>query len=319
MNGVINKDIKMIYLYGENAKEFKTENTAIALGKFDGIHIGHQLLIEGLKKEKTKGTKTLVFSFGMQPNAVLNGEERKTIYTTEEKIHYFQQLSIDVLLEYPFTKSFASYLPEKFVKECLVDHLGVKSIYVGEDFRFGKNRSGNVHTLKELGEKYHFQVYGIKKKMLENSIVSSTSIRSLLKQDFSLANQMLGNPYFVYGPVIHGNHLGNTIGFPTINQEIPEYKLVPKNGVYISRVWIGQEWYYGISNLGVKPTINGIHKTGLETYIFDINKDLYYQKIKTELLYFLREEMKFDSINDLKKQIKKDILFCKEKILDNQF
>lgn len=307
----------MIYLHGEKAKEFKTENTAIALGKFDGIHLGHQLLIEGLNKEKTKGKNTLVFSFGMQPNAVLKGEERKTIYTTKEKIQYFRQLLVDVLLEYPFTKTFASYLPEEFVKECLVDHLGVKSIYVGEDFCFGKNRSGNVNTLKELGEKYHFHVYGIKKKKVQDRIVSSTTIRQLLQQDFLLANEMLGNPYFVYGPVIHGNHIGNTIGFPTVNQEIPEYKIVPQNGVYVSRVWIGQEMYYGISNLGVKPTIDGIHNKGLETHIFDFNKDLYGQNIKTELLYFVRNEMKFNQINDLKIQIEKDILYCKEKILDN--
>lgn len=297
----------MIYLYGNEAKEFQMKNTAIALGKFDGIHIGHQLLIEGLKEEQTKGKHTLVFSFGNQPNAILNGEEGKRIYTTEEKVQYFNHFSIDVLLEYPFTKEFASLLPEDFIRDCLVKHLDVQSIYVGQDFRFGQNRSGNVALLKKLGEKYGFQVHSVQKKKLKNRIVSSTAIRQYLKEDFSLANDMLGNPYFVYGPVIHGNHLGNTIGFPTINQELSENKILPEKGVYISRIWIGQEAFYGISNLGVKPTIKGVHKTGLETYILDFSGDLYGQKIKTELLSFIRKEKKFDSIEALKDQIQKDI------------
>lgn len=308
----------MIYLYGDKAKELKMENTAIALGKFDGIHVGHQLLIEGLKKEKTEGKNALVFSFGNQPNAILKGEEGKSIYTTAEKVHYFEQLSVDVLLEYPFTKEFASYLPEEFVKKCLVNDLGVKSIYVGEDFRFGKNRSGTVDTLKTLGEKYHFTVHGIRKKTIRDCIVSSTTIRKLLKQDFSFANEMLGNPYFVYGPVIHGNHLGNTIGFPTINQEISDEKIVPEFGVYISKVWICDTPYYGISNLGVKPTIKGNHQVGLETHILDFDGALYGKNVKTQLLSFIRSERKFDSVEELKKQIQKDILFCQEKILDNE-
>ncbi|MGN0437984.1 MAG: bifunctional riboflavin kinase/FAD synthetase [Lachnospiraceae bacterium] len=309
----------MIYLNGEKAKQFKTENTAIALGKFDGIHIGHQLLMEGLKKEKTKGRNTLVFSFGIQPGTILNGEERKNIYTTEEKVQYFRELDIDILLEYPFTKEFASFMPEDFVKTCLVEQLGVKCIYVGEDFRFGKNRSGNLQILKELGKKYNFTVYGIPKKQVKDEIVSSTTIRSLLEHDFSYANTMLGNPYFVYGPVVHGNHLGNTIGFPTINQEIGVNKIVPKFGVYASRILFDDKKYYGISNLGIKPTIDSCSKIGLETYIFDFNENLYGQHIKTELLCFIRKEMKFDSIDKLKQQIKKDIVICKEKILDNNY
>ncbi len=306
----------MIYVNGKKAEKFQMNHTAIALGKFDGIHIGHQLLMAGLKKAKTEGKNTLVFSFGTPPDAVLKGRERKNIYTTMEKVNYFEQFCVDVLLEYPFTKEFAAMSPELFVTHCLVNQLGVEIIYVGEDFRFGKERSGDVGLLKKLGRQYGFLVCEISKKKTDGQIVSSTSIRKLLQEDFALANRMLGNPYFVYSEVVHGKHLGNTIGFPTVNQVIPEYKVVPQKGVYASRIWIDGKVYYGISNLGVKPTIAGVHKMGLETYIFDFHEDVYGKKIKTELLEFIRKEVKFDGLEQLVSQIQKDILICKEKILD---
>lgn len=299
----------MIHLSGNDAVLFSTKDTAIALGKFDGIHIGHQRLIESLMKEKEKGMQTLVFSFGDNMNSVLKGENRKTIYTLKEKACYFNEMGVDILLEYPFSKEFASLLPEEFVLQCLVNKLNVKSIYVGEDYCFGHARSGNVATLKQLGEKYNFKVCSIPKLKLGDNIVSSTIIREKLVSDFKVANQMLGNPYFVYGEVVEGKHLGRTIGFPTINQKIPDYKVVPQRGVYESHVWIDAISYKGISNLGVKPTIDGKHHLGLETYIFDYNGDLYGKEIKTELLSFLRPERKFDSVVDLTAQIKDDINF----------
>lgn len=297
----------MLYLRDEEARQFHTAGTAIALGKFDGIHLGHQLLINGLLREKQKGQQALVFTFGNSPSEVLMGGAKKNIYTAEEKAYYFSKLGIDILLEYPFTKEFASCSPEDFVLHCLVRQLGVRSVYVGSDFRFGKGRSGNIALLQSLGEQYHFEVNVLAKKTLHGKIVSSTAIRDMLESHLYVANEMLGNPYFVYGTVVHGKHLGHTIGYPTINQLIPQHKLIPTYGVYASRVFIDGKYYQGISNLGKKPTIEGNHQVGLETYILDYHGDLYGRDIQTELLYFIRPEEKFSSVEALRKQIGNDV------------
>lgn len=302
----------MFYLKEEEAVQFHTKNTAIALGKFDGIHLGHQLLIDGLMEEKKKGRNALVFTFGFAPKEVLEGSIRRCIYTAEEKKQYFESLGVDVLLEYPFTREFAAFSPEEFVKKCLVDMLDVKAIYVGTDFHFGKKRSGDVKVLEELGNQYGFTVHAIAKKNMQGDVISSTRIRNLIENDFGKANQLLGNPYFVYGEVVHGKHLGNTIGFPTINQKISDDKVVPAYGVYASRVMIDGKTYIAVSNLGKKPTIAGEHALGLETYILDYNGNLYGKKVKTQLCTFIRPEQKFSGIEELMKQIQKDVMQVKK-------
>lgn len=297
----------MIYLRNDEAEQFHTVGTAIALGKFDGIHLGHQMLIENLLTERRKGRKTLVFTFGQLPTDVITGGAHRVIYTPEEKAYYFARLGIDILLEYPFTKEFAACPPEVFVEECLVKQLGVRSVYVGEDFHFGRGRSGNVGLLRLLGAEHHFEVNALTKRTLHGKVVSSTVIRDMLESHFHVANEMLGNPYFVYSEVIHGNHLGHTIGYPTINQSIPEQKLVPSFGVYASRVMIDGNYYKAISNLGQKPTVEGKHQTGLETHILDYHGNLYGKWIQTELLFYIRPEEKFSDLNELKAQIATDI------------
>lgn len=302
----------MIYLQNEDARQFHTMGTAVALGKFDGIHLGHQLLVDGLNKDKLKGRQALVVTFGNNPNSVLTGGSKKNIYTSEEKAIYFAELGVDILLEYPFTKDFAAISPEDFVYQCLVKQLGVRSIYVGEDFRFGKGRSGNVALLRSLGQEYHFEVNALAKRTLHGKVINSTAIRDMLESHFHVANEMLGNPYFVYGEVIHGEHMGHIIGYPTINQLIPDQKLVPAYGVYASKVDIDGYSYRAISNLGKKPTVRGMHQIGLETHILDYNGNLYGKKLKTELLYFIRPEERFSNVEALKKQIGNDIAMMLE-------
>lgn len=297
----------MIYLQNEEARQFHTVNTVVALGKFDGIHLGHQMLLAQMMEEKKKGRTTLVFTFGSNPFTVLSGGSQKVIYTAEEKAYYFSELGVDILLEYPFTKEFASISPEEFIRECLSKQLGVRSIYVGEDFHFGKGRSGNVPVLKELGEKYYFEVHALPKKTMHGKVISSTTIRDMIENKFYVANEMLGNPYFVYGEIVHGAHLGHTIGFPTINQELQANKLTPKMGVYASRVVIDGMAYKSISNLGIKPTVTDSHHVGLETHILGYSGDLYGQNLKTELLFYIRPEEKFKSVDKLKEQIRDDI------------
>lgn len=304
----------MLYVQNDDALQFNITDTAIALGKFDGIHLGHQMIINNLLEEKKKGRTTLVFTFGSSPNSVISGGPKKVIYTREEKAQYFSELGVDVLLEFPFTKDFAKISPETFAVDNLSKQLGVRSIYVGEDFHFGRGRSGNVALLRELGEQYSFEVHALSKKTLHGKVISSTAIRDLLESKFYVANDMLGNPYFVYGEVIHGNHLGNTIGFPTINQSIPDNKLIPRFGVYASRVNIDGYYYSAISNLGIKPTVGNSHHCGLETFILDYSGDLYGRYIKTELLFFIRPEEKFRNIDELKNQINADIQMMEENL-----
>lgn len=304
----------MFYLQNEDAIQYQTTNTAIALGKFDGIHLGHQMIIENLLNEKKKGRTTLVFTFKSSPNMILTGGSQKVIYTSEEKAYYFSELGVDVLLEYPFTKEFASISPEEFAYNCLAKQLGVRSIYVGEDFHFGKGRSGNVPVLKELGERYYFEVHALSKKTMHGKVISSTTVRDMLENKFQVANEMLGNPYFVYGPVVHGMHMGGTIGFPTINQDIPGGKLIPASGVYASAVTIDGQKYRAISNLGIKPTVTDSHHVGLETHILDYSGDLYGKNLKTELMFFIRPEERFNNIEQLQKQINDDIHMMLENI-----
>lgn len=309
----------MIYLRDEEARQFHTQGTAIALGKFDGIHLGHQMLMDGLRREKQFGRIALVFTFGNVPSSVLGGRVHKSIYTQEEKAHYFEELGMDVVLDYPFTREFAALSPEEFVVQCLVRQLGVQAVYVGEDFHFGKGRSGNVALLQALGEQYHFEVHAIPKKTLHGKVVSSTTIRDMLESHFYVANEMLGNPYFVYGEVVHGQHLGHTIGFPTLNQRISQQKIIPAYGVYASRVIVDGAVYKGISNLGKKPTVDGIHQVGLETHLLDYTGNLYGRCLKTELLYFIRPEEKFANVDVLTKQIHTDIQLMLEQESDGKF
>ncbi len=297
----------MIYISGDDARQFHTAGTAVALGKFDGIHLGHRLLIDGLLGERQRGRQALVFTFGTAPREVLYGGSKKMIYTPEEKAYYFSRLGIDVLLEYPFTKQFASCPPEEFVEQYLVRQLGVRSIYVGADFHFGCGRRGNVALLRALGEQHHFEVNVLNRKTLHGKVISSTLVRDMLESHLQTANEMLGSPYFVYAPVVRGKQLGRTIGFPTINQEIPPQKLIPASGVYASRVLIDGEQYPAISNLGIKPTIEGDRRVGLETHILNYQGDLYGSLVHTELLYYMRPEERFSGIEELKEQIQTDI------------
>ncbi|MDE5864258.1 MAG: bifunctional riboflavin kinase/FAD synthetase [Lachnospiraceae bacterium] len=302
----------MIYLQNEEARQFHTMRTAIALGKFDGIHLGHQMLINGLNEEKMKGRQALIFTFGSNPAYVLTGGSTKNIYTSEEKALYFSELGVDILLEYPFTKAFSSISPEDFVEGYLVKQLGVRAVYVGEDFHFGKGRRGNVSLLQSMGAQYRFEVHAMAKKTLHGKVVNSTQIRDMLETHFHIANEMLGNPYFLFGTVIEGKRLGHTIGYPTINQNVPEHKLIPAYGVYASRVLIDGYYYKAISNLGKKPTIEGRHRVGLETHIIGYNGNLYGRELKTELLYFIRPEEKFANVEELRQQIGNDIAMMLE-------
>ena len=214
------------------------------------------------------------------------------------------------MIEHPFTKEFAAQTPEEFVRNVLVEKAGAKKIVVGKDFRFGKKRSGDVNLLKELAPKYGYELIVIEKLQMRHKDVSSTRIRAHLeKGEMEEAKQLLGRPYAVIGEVVHGKALGRTIQIPTANQIADKNKLMPPNGVYISRIFIygEKDFYYGITNVGVKPTVEEHAAKDVETNIVDFNRDIYGKVIRVELLHYRRPEMQFDSLDDLRKQMEKDV------------
>ncbi|MCI6857996.1 MAG: bifunctional riboflavin kinase/FAD synthetase [Eubacterium sp.] len=300
--------------------DFHFKDTAVALGKFDGIHCGHQLLMDEVKKQEKEGRKSAVFTFDRPTRLTLSGDHScKQIYTKEERRKILEKAGISILIEHPFTKEFAALSPEKFIREILVKKAGARAIVVGTDFRFGKNRSGGIEHLKALEEECGYHLIVIEKLKMDGQDVSSTRIRTCLENgEMEKANYLLGRDYSISGIVVHGNELGRTIQVPTINQEISSDKLVPPNGVYVSRIHIGDEVYSGITNIGVKPTVKDTLEKTVETNIFDFHEDIYGRDVTVELLHFHRPETRFSSIEKLQKQLLKDVEFGKKFVVQSK-
>lgn len=296
-----------------NNKEFQLKNSAVSLGKFDGLHLGHRKLFDYILKEQKKGCVGLVFSFLLPPGSLLQGKEVSLIYTEEEKRAILQEMGIDVLVSYPFDKLSLSMEPEDFIREILVKKLDAKVIAVGSDFRFGHKRKGNTALLEAKAGEYGYQVKVFEKVALEGDIVSSTRIRrELAKGNMELAARLLGAPYSILGEVVHGKELGRAIGMPTANLRLPKDKLLPPNGVYASLTEIDGKEYPGISNIGIKPTVAEKEEYLAETYLFDYSGDLYGKTLKLSLHAFERPEQKFGSVEELKARMEQDAQFGRE-------
>lgn len=275
------------------------EETAVTLGKFDGLHRGHQKLIKRTMGYQRQGYKSTVFTldFGRK-EMLLTGEERRKI---------LEKKGVSYLIDCPFLPEVASMEPEDFIQSVLVDKLHAKKIVVGEDFHFGHNRKGDARLLKELEHIYEYEAEIVRKEKEGDREISSTYIREeIAKGNMEAAGRLLGYPYFVSGEVLHGRHIGSRLLVPTTNLVPTTRKLLPPNGVYISRTLVNGREYGGITNIGYKPTV-GEKFRGVETYMFDFDEDLYGCDITVQLLKFLRPEKKFDSIDLLREQMKQDI------------
>lgn len=298
--------------YIKNTTDFLIEEpTAISLGKFDGIHRGHELLLEELMKQKKNGLATVVFTFDIPPKKSTCDEEQKVLTTNEEKMHMFASFGIDYLIECPFTPEVRNMEAADFI-EMLVKRLSVKCIVAGEDFCFGHNRLGDYKMLQEFSEKLSYKAVIFPKMKEEERDISSTYVREeIAKGNIDLANKLLGYPYFISGIVKHGNKIGRTIGFPTINLIPAENKLLPSYGVYITKVLIDGIVYHGVTNVGKKPTIEGENPVGIETHILDFNQDIYDQMVVVTFMKRIREERKFENLDALLEQMRKDINIAK--------
>lgn len=276
----------------------RLQNSAVTLGKFDGVHRGHQKLVEKILKQKEEGAKAVVFAF------VPSGQ---MIFTVQERKEYLEELGVDVLLECPLSDRIRHMKADGFIREILVGDLNASYIAVGEDFRFGYERKGTSQLLCDAGKKYGFAVDVLPKEMDGSRKISSTYIREELRYgNMEKTAALLGRSFSVEGCVVHGRGLGHKQLLPTANLVPDRKKLMPPNGVYVTVSRFGKECFQGITNVGYKPTV-GEKFLGVETYLFDCRKDLYGQECTVEFLKFLRPEQKFGSFEMLKEQMKQDI------------
>lgn len=283
-------------------------DTAVAIGKFDGIHIGHRRLLEEIREKKKDGLCTCVFTFDPAPAVLFGQSDGKELTTKEEKHVLFERAGVDILIEFPMNRETAGTTPEVFVTEILAERMRTRFLAAGSDLSFGAGGAGNTEFLRKLGPELGFQVKTIDKVCLEGREVSSTYVRSCVeKGDMKLAEKLLGMPYPVCGTVVKGNQLGRNLGFPTVNLHPEESKLLPPNGVYFSQIRHRDRLYCGISNVGYKPTVTAERVMGLESYLYDFNEDIYGDPIEVYLLEFSRPEQRFESVETLRGQLEKDI------------
>lgn len=287
----------------------KKEKSIVTIGTFDGVHIGHKLILEKLiQNAKERDCESVVLTFFPHPRMVLQeSSDVKLINTIKEKSELIGNIGIENLIIHPFDQKFSRLTAEEFVKTILVDLLNIKKIIIGYDHRFGRNRTANIDDLIVYGKQYDFEVEQISAQEINDNAVSSTKIRNaILEGNISLANKYLGYNYTFSGEVVKGKQLGRTIGFPTANIHIKEsYKLIPKNGVYIVKSNYDGNTIFGMMNIGNRPTVNGENQT-IEVNFFDFDEDIYNKIISIEILAFIREEQKFDSLDSLKSQLNKD-------------
>lgn len=276
------------------------KNSAVSLGKFDGLHRGHRLLLHEILKRKNHVPTVFTFEMSDTP--------QKYIYSQEEKNTVLEEIGIEREVIFPFNEQTRSMEPQEFIRKFLVEKLDVKYICVGEDFHFGKNRQGNVGLLKKYASICGYDIKIFHKLQSDNQIISSTLVRKKLEEgDVFKANELLGRNYFIEGMVVHGNALGRTLDMPTANIIPAPSKILLPSGVYASKVKIEDDdkIYRGVTNIGRKPTI-GKYDVGVETYLLDFDSDIYGKKITVEFYEHIRPEKKFPGLDELKTQMKKD-------------
>lgn len=286
--------------------------TAITLGKFDGLHRGHLKLVERVQSYAGTEVKSVVFSFDMLPFFKEKGLKKKNLMTSEEKTLFLED-KVDYLVECPFVEEVYMMEAEDFIRDILIGKFHAKYVVVGTDFRFGHNKRGDIHMLKEYEAVCGYRLDVIPKEMYGDREISSTFIKEeMAKGNIELVETLLGRPYFIAGSVKHGKALGRKLGFPTMNILPSEEKMLPPNGVYICNVFLEGNVYAGIGNVGCRPTVSDDNITTIETFLLDYEEQAYGQQIEVRLRKFVREEQKFSSVEELQQRVNQDIEMGKQ-------
>ncbi len=294
-----------------NLSDFKPlENAIVTSGTFDGVHLGHQKILQILRETtEASGGESVVLTFWPHPRMVVSQDSQslKLLSTVEEKIALLEKQSVNHLLIVPFTREFSELSSEEYVQKILIETIGTKKLVIGYDHHFGRNREGNFQYLEDNSDRFGIGIEEISRQEIDSLVISSTKIRqSLSEGNVKSANDLLGRNYSFSGIVVKGRQLGRTIGFPTANVQVSEsYKLIPANGVYAVRTLVRGQWLNGIMNIGNRPTVDGIGRTQ-EVHILNFSDDIYGENITVELIDYIRPEQKFNGIEELKNQILKD-------------
>lgn len=290
----------------ENANILKP--TVLTLGVFDGLHIGHQQIMQTVvDRAKAIHAVPTAITFDPHPRAVLHPESAPPLLQTlDQRLANFEFLGIEQTIVIPFTREFAANPAEDFLKDIIRDRLHAKEVYLGKGFAFGRSRGGNIELLRRMSAELGFAADEVEEVQLRGRRISSSAIRELLNNGrVNLARRMLGRPYGVEGVVIRGNRRGHTIGFPTANLK-PQNRVIPRYGVYATATLIDGHWRRSITNIGVRPTFETEAEPSIESYIFDFDSDLYGDSLRVRFLHRIRDERKFNGIDELKSQIERD-------------
>lgn len=298
-------------IYSDLTALEKITNPVVTIGTFDGVHIGHQKILQQVQQEAEKiGGESVLFTFYPHPRMVLYPDNHglKLLQTQDEKLDKLKRVGLQNCIIYPFTFDFSRLTAIEFVRDILVNQLKIKKLVIGYDHQFGKNREGSITFLKEICETYHFEVIEIPAQDIDAVSVSSTKIRNaLLQGEIEKANEYLGDKFELTGKVVKGEHIGSSLGYPTANIELNSaVKLLPGNGVYAVEIVVRNSRFYGMMNIGVRPTIGDQKPLTLEVHILDFNADIYGEEITVYFLSKLRNEKGFSNLDQLKEQLIED-------------
>jgi riboflavin kinase/FMN adenylyltransferase len=297
-------------VYKDIALIEKKNKTVVTIGTFDGLHLGHQRIIEIVKSEAEKNNgRSLLITFEPHPRSVVSKDYNlKLLTTTKEKIDLMRKTGLENILVINFTKDFSDLSAEEFIREYIVEKIGVSELIIGHDHRLGKDRVGDESKLKELGKIYSFDVLPVNAVKINDEIINSTKIRNaLLKGDLGKANTYLGRYYSLSGKVVSGAKRGRSLGFPTANIGLEDNnKLIPANGIYIVEFFIASKMYYGLMNIGTRPTFEDSQEVVIEVYLYDFDEDIYGEYVSVNILQRLREEVKYPGREELIKQMEID-------------
>ena len=289
----------------------KIAHPVVTTGTFDGVHLGHQKVLNRISEiAKRNNGETLLLTFYPHPRMVLQPTDNdlKLLSTQDEKIELLRKAGLDHLVVIPFTKAFSRLSALEYVRDVLVNKIGVKTLVIGYNHHFGRNREGSFEQLQEFAPVYNFEIEEIPAQEIDNLEISSTKIRNALNEgDVKMASNYLGRDYELGGTVVKGKQMGRTIGFPTANIDIDDrYKLIPKNGVYAVKVRVDNKLFTGMLNIGYRPTFNDEKKLSIEVHIFNLNEDIYHKTISVSFVDRIRDEKKFKGAEELRNQLEED-------------